>query len=68
MCIGHGYNPQIIFYYFFHKFNLVILTAKTTGFKVFLLATPLHFYDDSFDTLQVFRSWFEDVHMVWIWS
>ena len=26
------------------------------------------FYNDSFETLQVFREWSEDVHIVWIWS
>ena len=28
----------------------------------------LQFYADSFETIQVFRSWFEDVHIVWILS
>ena len=26
----------------------------------------LQFYDDSFETLQVLRSWSENVHIVWI--
>ena len=28
----------------------------------------LQFYSDSFETFQVFRSWSEDVHIVWIYS
>ena len=26
----------------------------------------LQFYSDSFETLQVFSPWFEDMHVVWI--
>ena len=37
------------------------LTAKNTcSFGV------LQFYSDFFETLQVFRSWSEDVHIVWM--
>ena len=32
MCVLFGYNPQIIFYHFFHKMNLVIFTAKVNRY------------------------------------
>ena len=52
MCISFGYNPQITFFHFFHKLNLVIFTAKVNGFKVFcvgnssysLMLIPLKLY------------------------
>ena len=33
-----------------------------------LQVTPPQFYADSFEPLQVFRSWSEDVHIAWIES
>ena len=32
----------------------------------FVLTTPPTVYADSFETLQMFRPWSEDVHIVWI--
>ena len=67
MCILFEYNPQIILCYFFHKMRLVILRHKsiyTFILGILCMHLLLHFYVDPFDTLQMFRSWSEDVHIV----
>ena len=77
-----GYNPQIIFYHFFCYFNLGIFLAfllsklMDTGYLVYyqsewIVGTLcahllLQFYIDSFETSQVFWTWSEDLHVVWI--
>ena len=65
MCLLFGHNPQIIFLSPISQMNIVIFVAKMKilGMCMHLL---LQFYADSFDTLQVFRSWAEDVHILWI--
>ena len=67
ICMWFGYNPQIIFCHFFCKLNLAIfptlsITNEWTGDT--LLAQLLQFYTDSFETLLVFWSWSEDMHVV----
>ena len=64
ICISFGYNPQITFCHFFHKLNLVIFTASEWIQDI--LCWQLQIKADSFETLFVFRSWSEDVHIVWI--
>ena len=66
-----GYNPQINFSHIFRKLNLVIFGAfATVKVKkiVGTLCAQLHlqFDADSFETSQVFWSWSENMHMVWI--
>ena len=63
-CLGHEgvYIIYIlssdIFYYFFHKMNLVIFLAEVKKKIVGILCMQLllQFYSDSFETLQVFRA------------
>ena len=57
---GHGIvgcNPQII-YYFFHEMNLDIIP------RYLVYTTPPTVFTNSFVTLQVLRSWSENVHTV----
>ena len=61
MCILLGHNPQISFVTFFCKMNLVIFRPKLKDNRYLKLCTVLA---DSFETLQVIRSWSEDVHIV----
>ena len=64
---GMEHGAQIIFCHFFHKLNLVILKAKMNGFKVFCVGNSSYScIANSFETLQVFGSWSEDVHIIWI--
>ena len=72
-CLGHGLkmciwfqynNPQITFCNFFHKLKKVIFEGKLNIKGILCWQLLLQFYADSFETLQVFRSWSEDVHLV----
>ena len=45
-----------------HLLFLVMFAAKVNRYY----ASPPTVYADSFENLQVFRSWSEDVHFVWI--
>ena len=49
---------------FFHKMNLVIFPSQNEWILGILCTQLLlQFYADSFETLQVFSSWSEDVHI-----
>ena len=67
-----GYYPEIIFCHFFRNLNLVIFrrfyyqSEKIVGTLCAQLL--LQFYIDSFETSQVFCTWSEDMHVVWIYS
>ena len=72
-CLGHGLkmciwfqynNPQIIFCNFFHKLKIVIFEGKLNIKGILCWQLLQQFHADSFETLQVFRSWSEDVHLV----
>ena len=67
ICMRFGYNPQIIFYHFFHKLNLAIFQAVLLSEIVGTLCAQLllQFYIDSFETSQVFWPWSKDMHVVW---
>ena len=62
--------PEIIFCHFFHNLNLVIFrrfycqSEKIVGTLCAQLL--LQFYIYSFETSQVFCTWSEDMHVVWI--
>ena len=68
--VWFGYNPQIIFYPFFRKLNLAIflafLLSKRMEGGYVVCASPPTVYIDSFETSQVFGTWSEDMHVVWI--
>ena len=44
------------------------LSIPSQAVSILCLKFLLQFYCDSFETLQVFRSWSEDVHIVWATS
>ena len=46
--------------------NLVIFAVKVNRYCILCMHLRLQFYADSFETLQMFSSWSEDVHIVWI--
>ena len=72
ICMWFGYYPEIIFCHFFRNLNLVIFrrfyyqSEKIVGTLCAQLL--LQFYIDSFETSQVFCTWSEDMHVVWIYS
>ena len=75
ICMWFGYYLEIIFCHFFRNLNLVILgvftiivyqSEKIVGTLCAQLL--LQFYIDSFETSQVFCTWPEDMHVVWIYS
>ena len=69
MCILFGYNPQKRFDHFVYKMHQVICPTKVNmRYRHLVYASPPTFYVDSFETLQMFRSWSENVHIVWIYS
>ena len=69
MCILFGYNPQMSFDHFIYKMHQVICPTKVNMcYRYLVYASPPTFHVDSFETLQMFRSWSETVHIVWIYS
>ena len=71
MCIlfRHRYIPQIIFVSFFLTNKLYHFSGQSEEILgVLCMQLLLQLYSDSFDTLQVLWSWFEYVHIVWIYS
>ena len=63
----HCVGIIILFCHFFHKMNLVVIfPAVMHILGIFCMQLLLQFYADSFETLQVYRQWSEDVHIVWI--
>ena len=70
MCMCFGYNPKINFYDFFLILNFVIFRREYYQ-KVYILGTLCvqllqQLHANLFETLQLFLSWSEDVHVVWI--
>ena len=64
MWIGH--NCWISFSHFFDIVNLVIFHPDYIDRGYLLYAQLLlQFCTNCFETLQVFSSWYEDVHMDW---
>ena len=69
-CLGHGlrmciYHLDIILRLFlslFNKLNLLVFMIEVNIFKVLCLGNS-SFYGDFLDTLQVFRSRYEDVRI-----
>ena len=55
MCILFGYHAQIILSFF---------RLKLIDTMYLVYATPPTVYSDSFETLQVFRAWSEDAHIL----
>ena len=72
MCMWFGYYPQINFHYIFGILNVVIFRRECYQSVCILdtLCAQLlqQFYANRFEPLQVFLSWSEDVHVVWILS
>ena len=72
ICMWFGYYPEIIFCHFFRNLNLVIFrrfyyqSERIVGTLCAQLL--LQFYIDSFETSQVFCTWSEDMHVLWIYS
>ena len=61
-----GYNCQIIFCHFFRIVNLSNFLPQYVGSGYLLWAQLLlQFYTDCFETVHVFSSWYEDVHVQW---
>ena len=64
MWIGH--NCWINFCHFFDSVNLVIFHPDYIGSGYLLSAQLLlQFFTNCFQTLYVFSSWYEDVHVDW---
>ena len=63
MCILFGHNPQNIYCYFFYKKNFHFCGQSESILGTLRMHLLLQFY---FETLQVFMSWSEDVHIVWV--
>ena len=61
ICILFGHKPHISFVTFSQKEFSHICVAE----GIFCMHLLLQFSSDSFETLQVFRSWSADVHIVW---
>ena len=69
MCILFGYNPQIILSLVSTKRTLSFFSTKfELIFVILCMQLLLQFYADSFETLQVFRSWSKEVHIFCIIS
>ena len=73
MVLRYAYCLGIIlrlFCQFFHSQNTWYIhsAAKMNRYLVYIMCMYLllQFYADSFETLQVLRSWAKDVHIVWI--
>ena len=67
MCMWFGYNCYNIFCHFFHIVNLVIFHPRYIDSGYLLWAQLLlQFCTDGFETLHMFSSWYEDVHVVWV--
>ena len=58
---------RLFFVTFFRIVNLVIFSPQYID-SGYLLCSQLllQFYTDCFETLHVFSSWYEDVHVVWV--
>ena len=68
MCIWFGYNCKNIFCCFFHIVNFVIFHPQYIDNGYLLWAQLLlQFCTDHFETLHMFSSWYEDVHVVCIY-
>ena len=70
MCMWFGYNPQINFCHFFAFWTWSFFKREYYQ-KVYITDTLcaqllLQFYADPFKTLQMFLSWSEEMHVVWI--
>ena len=58
------YRPQIIFCYFFHKMDSVVFLTEVNRYYVSCtMQLLLEIYTNSFETIQVFRPWSENVHI-----
>ena len=66
MCMWFGYNCQIIFCHFFHIVNSHFSPQYIGSGYLLWAQLLLQFYTDCFETLHVFSSWYEDVHVVWV--
>ena len=67
MCMRFGCNPQIKFCDFFCSLNLVNFGSNSTkAYTHWVSCESNDSYTFSFETLQVFLSRFEYVHMVWL--
>ena len=66
MCMWIGHNCWINFCHFFDIVNLVIFHPDYIGRGYLLCAQLLlQFCTNCFETLHVFSSWYEDVHVDW---
>ena len=63
MCILFGYNPQIIFVTFSQNELSCFSGQSEYILGILCMQLFLHFCADSFETLQMFRSWSEAVHI-----
>ena len=61
-----AYSPQNFYCHFLHKFNeLSHFCDQIKILGILCMHLLLQFNVDTFETLQVFRSWSEDVHIIW---
>ena len=66
ICLWIGHNCWISFCHFFDIVNLVIFHPDYIDRRYLLWAQLLlQFCTNCFETLHVFSSWYEDVHVVW---
>ena len=63
MWIGH--NCWISFCYFLDSVNLVIFHRDYIAVGISCERNSLQFCTNCFETLHVFSSWYEDVHVDW---
>ena len=63
-----AYNPQINFCHFFHEMNQVIFLQSEYILDILCIHHLLQFYADSFETLQMCRSWSEDLYFLTFFS
>ena len=63
-----GHYPKIMFCHSFHAKNLVILPPKRIYTRNLVHASTPTVFSNLFETLHVFRSWSEYVHIVWALS
>ena len=65
MCMWFGYNCQMISVTFFTLWTFFTSIYIDSGYLLWAQLL-LQFYTDCFETLHVFSSWYEDVHVVWV--